>query len=312
MKRWIIFASLIPTLILAKEDGILPYANEMNVKGVTHYRTAGRFGDNLISFMHAKWISYKYNLPLFVQEFPYKEHLILSEKYPLIELADLKKMRVELLGKKRKSAGNRSLIYHAPYYPECPYELKTWRSKGKPYFDIDWNDRQFLEAIREEIKPRNHLQLVVPPHSCKSVAIHIRMGGGFDIQQQKDHVPLKFPPLVYYKEQLRKIEQIFPGEELYVYLFTDHQKPEELAHYMMGDFPNISFDYRKSTNHHTLNVLEDFFSLLEFDCLVRPASNFSIVAGKLKDYEIEIFPTNYTIKKQKVTITQTKMRGFRK
>ena len=39
--------------------------------------------------------------------------------------------------------------------------------------------------------------------------------------------------------------------------------------------------------------LEDLFGLSQFDCLVRPASNFSIIAAKLANYRIEIAPSHY-------------------
>ena len=45
-------------------------------------------------------------------------------------------------------------------------------------------------------------------------------------------------------------------------------------------------------NHHS-NVLEDFFEMARFDCLIRPDSNYSIMAEKIADYKIVISPLSY-------------------
>ncbi len=62
---------------------------------------------------------------------------------------------------------------------------------------------------------------------------------------------------------------------------------------MTAAHPNVSLHYRKEENHHTKNVLEDFFSLFHFDVLIRPRSNFSIVPQLLHDYAIVYYPAEY-------------------
>ena len=57
----------------------------------------------------------------------------------------------------------------------------------------------------------------------------------------------------------------------------------------------IEFNYRKELNNHTVNVLEDFFSFFHYDILIRPASNFSIVAGFLHDYALLAAPEKFTM-----------------
>ncbi len=46
---------------------------------------AKRFGDKLISYCHAKWISYKHNIPLLYRPFTRSDKLILHTKYALYD-----------------------------------------------------------------------------------------------------------------------------------------------------------------------------------------------------------------------------------
>ena len=45
---------------------------------VTYDFSGGRFGDNLVSYCHAKWISYKYNIPLLYKPFDYSDQLMMD------------------------------------------------------------------------------------------------------------------------------------------------------------------------------------------------------------------------------------------
>ena len=100
---------------------------------------------------------------------------------------------------------------------------------------------------------------------------------------------------------------MYRDKKLYVYLFTDHDNPAEIVQYYKNQLQDSSivFDYRKTRNTHYLNVLEDFYSLLNFDCLIRPDSNFSLVASKIGDHHLNIYPSRYEIKNGRAFITET-------
>jgi hypothetical protein len=67
---------------------------------------------------------------------------------------------------------------------------------------------------------------------------------------------------------------------------------------------DVIFDSRKESSCKT-NILEDFFALTQFDCLIRPDSHFSIAASKIADYKVIISPAHSIItKKRKVIIDQ--------
>ena len=79
---------------------------------------------------------------------------------------------------------------------------------------------------------------------------------------------------------------------MYVYIFTDDQNPERLANkYAQAlDLSNIIFDYRKVDNAYNANVLEDFFSMMQFDVLIRSESSYSLVASRLAKRQLVIYP----------------------
>ncbi len=57
---------------------------------------------------------------------------------------------------------------------------------------------------------------------------------------------------------------------------------------------DIQWGTREEGNRHDLNVMDDFFALLDFDCLIRPDSNFSICAEILGNHKVVVSPENVT------------------
>ena len=104
---------------------------------------------------------------------------------------------------------------------------------------------------------------------------------------------MKGPPDSFYEEALRVLYEI-ANQQLYVYVFTDSQNPPKVQQQFEKAFSgfNILFDCRSSNNAHDQNVIEDFFSLGQFECLIRPESNYSIMASHLFPFKIVISPAH--------------------
>lgn len=82
---------------------------------------------------------------------------------------------------------------------------------------------------------------------------------------------------------------------LYVFLFTDDCNPQRLVDKykkLVGN-SNIEFACRTERTDYFYNVLEDFFSMMYFDILIRPDSNFSIMAEKLGFHSVIISPGDF-------------------
>jgi hypothetical protein len=261
---------------------------------VTYESRPRRFGDDLINYLHAKWIAYRHKMPLLYKPFMYSSELKLDDlesQYNQKNHTEFKEVRFRKGLEVGSMSEDLSKIYLVRYFPECSWE-KTHgtRHNGKPwvdYFDIDWSDVEFRKMVQALISPKQELFLVVPPQDCMSIAVHYREGGGYDQNISSLNLPTKFPPLDFYIQGLLKMNKLFEGRTLYCYLFTDAKNPVEAIDQIKAAMPlnsSITFDCRSSGNSHDKNVLEDFFSLFQFDCLIYPQSNFSMVPALIHDY----------------------------
>lgn len=78
---------------------------------------------------------------------------------------------------------------------------------------------------------------------------------------------------------------------LYVYLFTDDQNPKELKKRIEEyvGLGNITFDSREDSGEEIVDVLADFFSIQNFNYLIRSlGSHFAIAADYLSDHDLVI------------------------
>ena len=283
---------------------IMFFTNNSNAAGVTYSFSGGRFGDNLLSYLHAKWISYQYQIPLIYNPFPYSSELMLD----IHEIRDASTMQfaktIQLSNKNAKINRHSSVLYCCPYFCEDKWELQ----KNPQYsFPVDWKNEEFRSIITTLISPKNKLELLHPPKDAISIAMHIRDGGGFDVANHKQILPLKTPPLHFYIDSLLKVLDLFQGHKTYCYFFTDAENPKEIERQLNQMLPpsiDITFHYRNSYNHHDINVLEDFFSLLNFDVLIRAVSNYSIVPSLIHDYAILCYPEEFCVNNSTPIITK--------
>lgn len=260
---------------------------------ISYSKSGGRFGDNLLAYLHAKWLSYQYGIPLLYQPFAYSSELTLDEKEIHFGQAAHYVLRKIAVRQGTLFDPERSLIYDCPYFPAFEEEQKEG---GWVAFPLDWQDERFRKAALEMIAPKNPLNLIYPPKDAISIAIHVREGGGFDTDHTRLYDPLKLPPIQFYLDALKKALDQLPEKKIYCRIFTDAIDTKTIAEIIEGVVPreaNVVIEYRTEGNHHTKNVLEDFFSLFNFDILIRPRSNFSIIPELLHDYEIVYFPAEY-------------------
>jgi hypothetical protein len=260
---------------------------------ITYDFSGGRLGDNLLSYLHAKWFAYKYQIPLLYRPFPYSSELVLSE-----EELSYEEWASHFEDTYRFGFGCTQPtfpgLFFCPCFPEIGWEIQ--RHVG--FFEkVDWKDKDFRRQVRKLVSPKTPLDLTYPPEDKVSIAIHIREGGGFDDEEHKLKHPTKTPPFTFYVESLVKILDLFRGKPLYCHVFTDYAEPQELIDKMQRSLPAdapIAFHYRKENNHHNSYVLEDFFSLFNFDILIRAESNYSVIPSLINDYAVVCFPVAYS------------------
>lgn len=272
---------------------------------ITYDFSGGRFGDNLLTYLHAKSFALQQNKMLLYKPFEYSSELIMDiEELKFSEEARKFRYLVNLDRNYIRFINKNDIIFVCPYFPEIQWELNR-----QSYFtwNVNWKDPKFREIARRMISPKNPLELTFPPKEKISIAIHMREGGGFDDEEHKFNHPLKTPPVTFYADCLKKVLQEFPQNIFHCHVFTDAIDPKLWIEKMLKDVPGherIDFHYREVGNRHNSSVLEDFFSLFNFDILIRAESNYSIVPSLIHDYSLVYYPKTFSIHDRVVTIDE--------
>lgn len=289
------FLTILFAVNLFVTNEVLGVGRKPNELGAVTYELIGRFGDNLLAYMHAKWLSLYYarrgyNLPVFYKPFLFSTQLRVHDLERACSrghLASLSRI-ISLKNHKWTELERRSdVLYEIPYFPyDLEKEPGNWTA-----FEVDWKDAEFKRELKRVISPRCPLPKFELPTDKITVAIHVRRGGSFE--ELNLGFPFKFPDDSYYLEQLKTLDTLFNHRPLYVFIFTDDREPLKILKTFQDyfeKFSHITFDCRHTQTDHNINVLEDFFALTKFDCLIRPDSNFSVCAAKISDYLVEIEP----------------------
>ena len=105
---------------------------------------------------------------------------------------------------------------------------------------------------------------------------------------------LRFLPKQYYVDQIIKLSELLNNKNLFVYIFTDAKDKFALINEIKSkvNLPNITWGYELPNSTNSSNIIEDFDAMSQFDCLIRPHSNFSIAASILGSHKIIISPAN--------------------
>lgn len=267
-------------------DSMENFTNRINPKigqsAITWKPNGGRFGDNLFSYCKTKWASRMFDIPLLYFPFPYSDELVLHEN---------ERMYTE---EKHKQFHTTVQLIKSPPYVLSKNNNTLYICRWKTDIVVDWSDQDFLAEIKKNILPRYSLEKIAIPEGIISIAVHVRNGGTFaaDTSQEKDRCPLRFAPEEFFIEQIDRIAHMFPEDNLYVHIFTDHPKPKKLVKKFQLILNNerITFGCREEGNSHKANVLEDFFSMMDFDCLIRPGSHFTRFVQRLGNNKIVIYP----------------------
>lgn len=283
--------------------------NILTGASVSYRFSGGRFGDNLLTYAHAVWVSYKLKIPLLYRPFKqYSDQLALSRIHNSWEVA--KDQFDQVIGLTKKGAQHRNLfdlniddtiLYMVPFFGSCAYDIQLPNCGP---FDVDWRDEGFVNELRRGISPLNILPSLEIPEDRIAVGIHLRTGGGADnaiqLRQPADKkYPFKFPPNSFFIEQIKHMSELLNDQPMYVHIFTDSKRPEYFAKLFEQEVnkPNIIYGFREKSG-----VLEDFFAMTAFRYFIRGESHFSFMAGVLARFEICIIPTKYAWKSDREMI----------
>ncbi len=342
---------------------------QVNQSIINHWG-GGRFGDRITSYVIAKWVSFKFNIPFLLDSFQHSSMLRFGreeKKYSSKLIAF--KFNIPLLLYPRHALSSTNAIIpkkfegiirieHEQNIIEHEQENVIFEISA-PDFHIDGcsgveekmeyilQDQYFAAEIKKMLQPIIPLPKITLPKDKITVAVHVRKGGGYDpplssIQYYTNNMqdsqldvidsdidmlasccdahnsrldvihyyqnpssyysdiadkkwPPRFPPEQYYVDQIKRISKLFDNAPLFIHIFTDDQNPSRLVNKIKKEVnkDNITFSCRSHGNMYNLNVIEDFYNMSRFDCLIRPASHFSLAAQLLGDHKIIIYPKHW-------------------
>ena len=303
-----IFQALRLVLALSSLISLSTFADQV----IVPYEYGGRFGDQIILYADAKWLSYKTGIPLAIHSFIHSEALALDTHEPKYRKNLFRNYQPVLIASKgqflwkwdrQKDGSHKNNVMYQFRYQGMAGEYAVRLARYQA-------DHDFMDILRKMVHPKHPLNLIKPKKAPNTinVAVHIRKGtpGRWEMSARQQNsfkllpsgnilLPFdgKFLPDSYYIKQIRWFATRFPDKKINFYLFTDLEKPYILRdHYMthLHDLSNIALHAKSYAYQNQNDVLTDFFSLLEFDNLIRSNSNFSIAAQLLGNYNVIIAP----------------------
>lgn len=286
----------------------------------------GRLGDMLFMYIKAKWVAYQHKLPLLCRPFQYSDQLALHdrEQHLTEDVALNYKKKIitcydgsEIVDPQRFST---DITFYQVHYYFNPPQWGEYQKKYDGQEIMGWKEvysnQEFIDELKKCIAPRNPLRLPPLPTDKVTVAVHIRTGGGYDnalgsrqlydIQELNPNedmppsgladrsFPLKFPPLQYYVDQIKRVSEMCNDAPIYLYIYTDSKDPVSIMNLLefAVNKGNITFDCRRKDNHHTNNVLEDMFDMARYECLIRSGSNYPQISQLIGNHRLVICPTS--------------------
>jgi hypothetical protein len=180
--------------------------------------------------------------------------------------------------------------------------------------------RSFKKIIQAHFAPIGTICKIEFPTNCITVALHIRVGSGWDKPRvskefyntleyfklpkriidktnlrnlsSDEKWPAKFPPYQFYIDQLDLLAKLFDDQQLFVYIFTDHKNPQELAQTFSKIFhesnPERKIIFQSHDNTSNADVIDDFNAMASADILIRAASNLSRAAQLYGNHKLVI------------------------
>jgi hypothetical protein len=284
---------------------------------ITYRLTHGRLGDQMLAYATAKWLSYKYQIPLLYQPFQHSEKfkLHLNEKLPAEQNQHQYAQDVSI---------EPSTVLHKISSDSTLY-ISHLNVKNDVLQDLDSTGRcvaqdpQFKKIVTDMFTPTVPIKKLKLPKRRITVALHVRKGSGRDqpllsrqLYDTKSYLsktirtidktdvkklhaderyPNKFPPDQFYIDQLRLLSDLLDNQLMYVYLFTDYKDPQRLVNiYKLAlRRPNITFAYHSPELLQEMDVIDDYWNMAQFDCLIRGGSNLSRAAQLFGNHTVVIY-----------------------
>jgi hypothetical protein len=285
----LLFASAISFLI----------SNEGNCRPKISYSlSGGRFGDNLVSYCHARWLAFVYDLDFLPVKFKYCEQLPAYQRYSWLEETEIVRSKCVSIGKFGEDFASRvrdfgqdpeDVIYVLEYHPE---HISEWEgdSTWNLWLGVDWNREDFISILREDLgcsKKDKSFDITKIPILC-----HFRTASGDDVYEQSARAfPLKHLRADYFARAILLARNILksPSE---VVVVTDSAAPNKTLRELAKNFPGESVallpTLTTAATRHRSAVVADFHAMCTYPVLIATQSNLSSIAAKVGIQDLAI------------------------
>jgi hypothetical protein len=264
----------------------------------------GRTGDQLLSFIHALNFSLKFGYPLYYFPFEGSDKFMLSRLVKSTQQLAMKfdhSFRVKSIFDFPANVEG-SVNYVVPYYVDG----YIMHDNGHPGTSPDYRDPALMQMIRTCLQPVVPIKLFSPPPGLPSVAVHLRTGGNYDSDKQKGRIPLKFNSEESCLQMVVWLSNHLKTNNLYVHVFTDSPDPQKVLAWFNKHGPKeIQWGITDDANDPN-PVLSDFFSMMNFQYLIRSRSNLSFLAQVLGNYQLILISekAHFDNKSKKVVVDE--------
>jgi hypothetical protein len=266
------------------------------------YEGGCRFGDRILGYSQARYLSYFTGLPFLYRPFIYSECLTIDYQAQSYEMHAKDYENVFYINSnqtlqeffcKIQDPNTLPTLFILDYFPAelGEWDLDPTRSVA---FDIPWKDPRFNKYLQRSLSPR----IVIPDFRQPgrlNVATHVRVFSGADTPQTPFYgFPLKNPTSDYHKRQIKRVFEWNLSRPMHVFLFSDIAQPLNLLEEFRQAFRDydITFDIQVLERPDVNNVVQDFFAMQKFDVLIATQSNFSMMAARLGSFDMIIYPVH--------------------
>lgn len=270
--------------------------------GISYEYCAGRFGDKILGYAQARYLSYITGLPFLSRPFPNSQYLTIEYQALPFEEQVKHYQRIYHI----KSAETFTEFFRQIRDPQTPPTLfmvdyfpsdisewdwpSTWWTSA---LVIPWKDENFANYLKKSLEPK----MKIPDFTVEgrlNVADHIRFLSGQDGIDSLISFPLKHPNFDYHERQIRRVYELNGKKPMHVFLFSDTKTPLMFLEQIRKRFSqeDILFNIQVLENPDINYVIQDFFAMQKFDVLIATQSNFSMMASRLGDFDMVIFPVH--------------------
>lgn len=288
--------------------------------GISYELSKGRLGDQMVIYAHTLFLSMKYDLNFLYKPFKLSDRFQLHYKNNLFFESEKTNYNQQIPLTESVILENNSklpLLYL--------YGMGCTVTNHKNHLDgiqtIALECHPFKKKIQAHFTPIGTMCKIEFPTNCITVALHVRVGSGWDKPRMSKEFyntleyfelpkriidktnfralssdekwPAKFPPYQFYIDQLDLLAKLFEDQQLFVYIFTDHKNPQQLAHTFSKIFheshPERKIIFQSHDDTSNVGVIDDFNAIASTDVLIRAASNFSRAAQLYGNHKLVIY-----------------------